>query len=434
MQLDPVLDQPGSGPAVEPRAAPAGGTVRVPAEILVLPLPATPARPAGGGQARGRAGHRPPARLHGRAASQRRELELAGRITAPIAWGAPVLVVGARGGCGRTTVAAVLAQVLAAVRGEPVGALDAMPVLGTLARRVPEAVPVALPDLPGPGGPVAPLEVLRASQELWPPGGSAVDEGTLADPRLERYALVVVDCPAGMPAPPVLDQAAQLTVVVRPTLDGGRSDLQALDWLDAWGYGALVRRAVAVLLTDPVSRRPRTPWSTGGPAGARVPRTPWPTGGPAGARVPQTPWSTDLAALHAHLQQRCAGVVRLPDDAALRAGAAVEVSRLRPRTKWAGMELAAAVVGGLADRPLADRRLEELVEEVQLAAGAARGYVGASVQRPTPSRPGWRVALGFGDRDQLAAWRSSGERERWQRQAQALGVQVLSVTTRAAPA
>ena len=59
-----------------------------------------------------------------------------------------------------------------------------------------------------------------------------------------------------------------------------------------------------------------------------------------------------------------------------------------------------------------DAPIEELVEEVQLAAMAVPGYLGAGVRVPGAGRPVWLVALAFGEPGQLQAWRASPARAR----------------------
>jgi MinD-like ATPase involved in chromosome partitioning or flagellar assembly len=264
-----------------------------------------------------------------------------------------VAVVGARGGCGRTTVAALLASTLGAQRAERVTAVDTVPEVGDLAERL--GRPVAVPAGPG-------------------------DLGAL----LGADGIVVVDGPAGArqaPLPAVLGAADQLVVLAAPDPWSGRRDVRLLDWLDVNGHDGLVRRAVAVL-NERACPAPRSPRSL-----------------------------RSLDPLAEHLAQRCRAVVRLPADGHLAAAGPIELARLGRGADRARLELAAAVAAALDDD---DRDpVNELVEEVQLAAMTVPGYLGAAVEAPSADRPVWRVALAFAGHRQLAAWRSSPARARW---------------------
>ena len=93
------------------------------------------------------------------------------------------------------------------------------------------------------------------------------------------YSICITDCGTGLlhsAMAGVLRLADQIVLVSSPSVDGARSASATLDWLQAHGYGDLVRDGVVVLAVV----RPRSK-STDRPraAGAAF-RDPLPGGGP----------------------------------------------------------------------------------------------------------------------------------------------------------
>jgi MinD-like ATPase involved in chromosome partitioning or flagellar assembly len=97
-------------------------------------------------------------------------------------------------------------------------------------------------------------------------------------------------------------------------VDGARSASATLDWLQAHGYGDLVRDGVVVLAVV----RPRSKSTV------------------------------DLGRLEQHFATRCRAVVRVPYDAHLEEGAEVELNQLSKATADAYLALAAEVGDGFS--------------------------------------------------------------------------------------
>jgi MinD-like ATPase involved in chromosome partitioning or flagellar assembly len=135
---------------------------------------------------------------------------------------------------------------------------------------------------------------------------------------LERhYNLVCLDTAAGVlgsAARGVLDAADQLVIVSSTSLDGARAASSTLDWLEDHGLQCLALSAVAVL------------------NGIRA----------NGAAV-------DLGRIEEHFASRCQACVRIPWDPHLETGAEVVVDELRPETRQAFLELAAAIACGFIE-------------------------------------------------------------------------------------
>ena len=132
------------------------------------------------------------------------------------------------------------------------------------------------------------------------------------------YSIRLTDCGTGLlhsAMTGVLRLANQIVLVSSPSVDGARSASATLDWLQAHGYGDLVRHAVVVLS---VIRRTRS--------------------------------GVDLDRLEQHFAARCRAVVRVPYDAHLDEGAEVELSRLNRATVNAYLMLAAEI-GDAFSRP-----------------------------------------------------------------------------------
>lgn len=110
----------------------------------------------------------------------------------------------------------------------------------------------------------------------------------------------------------VLHLADQIVLVSSPPVDGARSASATLDWLQAHGYGDLVRYGVVVLSVV----RPRSKSTV------------------------------DLGRLEQHSATRCRAVVRIPYDAHLEEGAEVDLSRLSRATAEAYLGFAAEVGDG----------------------------------------------------------------------------------------
>jgi MinD-like ATPase involved in chromosome partitioning or flagellar assembly len=97
-----------------------------------------------------------------------------------------------------------------------------------------------------------------------------------------------------------------------PSLDSARAASSTLDWLNENGHSELVSSAVAVV--------------NGVQADSLV----------------------EVDRIKEHFAGRCRAVVQVPWDAHLAAGAETDVARLRPNTRHAYLEVAAAVADGFA--------------------------------------------------------------------------------------
>ncbi len=271
-------------------------------------------------------------------AAQRRREELAARARTPVAGGHHrVAVLSLKGGVGKTTTTVGLGATLASLRGDRVIAVDASPDRGTLSDKLRPETSATVRDLLNERDQIqryadvrayttqAPnrLEVLASDRD--PTVSVAFGEQDYCDVArvLEHYySICLTDCGTGLlhsAMTGVLRLADQIVLVSSPSVDGARSASATLDWLQAHGYGDLVRRAVVVLAVI----RPRGKSAV------------------------------DLERLEQHFAARCRAVVGVPYDAHLDEGAEVELGRLSRATADAFLVLAAETGDGFARPPRA---------------------------------------------------------------------------------
>jgi MinD-like ATPase involved in chromosome partitioning or flagellar assembly len=269
----------------------------------------------------------------GESSGMQRRRELVWRARTPVAGGHHrVAVMSLKGGVGKTTTTVGLGATLASLRGDRVIAVDANPDRGTLSDKVRLETSATVRDLLNERQQVrryadvraftsqasSRLEVLASDRD---PGVSVAFSDTdyrdVARVLEHYYSICITDCGTGLlhsAMTGVLTLADQIILVSSPSVDGARSASATLDWLDAHGYGDLVRNAVVVLSTV----RPRSKSTV------------------------------DLDRLEQHFAARCRDVVRVPYDAHLEEGAEVELEQLSPATTEAYLRLAATVGDGFA--------------------------------------------------------------------------------------
>lgn len=250
-----------------------------------------------------------------------------------------VSVLSLKGGVGKTTTTATLGSMFADIRGDRVIAVDANPDRGTLSQKVPIETPATVrnmlrdidslnrySDVRGyTSQNEFRLEVLASDSD---PAVSEAFSGSDYDRAVDLlekfYSIVLTDCGTGLmhsAMDSILSGSDSLVVVSSSSVDGARSASATLDWLDAHGYRDLVRSSVAVVNAV----RPR--------AG-----------------------KVDLAKVVEHFAQRCRQVVLVPFDPHLEEGAEIDLGRLKPKTRFALLELAAAVAADFpSTRPDAAR-------------------------------------------------------------------------------
>ncbi|UXA20530.1 MinD/ParA family protein [Mycobacterium sp. SMC-4] len=238
-----------------------------------------------------------------------------------------------KGGVGKTTVTATLGATFASLRGDRVIAVDANPDRGTLSQKVPVETPATirhlLRDAEGIGAYSdvrqytsqgdSRLEVLASESDPSVSEAFSAQDYSRAVELLEQYySVVLTDCGTGMVhsvMSAVLERADVLLVVSSGSVDGARSASSTLDWLDAHGHEDMVRHSIAVIN----GVRPRS---------AR-----------GGGKV-------DIKKVVDHFARRCRSVCVVPFDPHLEEGAEISLDRLRPGTRAALLELAAAVAAG----------------------------------------------------------------------------------------
>jgi len=265
-------------------------------------------------------------------ASMRRR-DLVSRIRAPVTGGHHrVAVLSLKGGVGKTTAAVGLGATLASLRADRVIAVDGNPDRGTLSDKVRLETMATIRDLLNARAMVgryadvraftsqaqSRLEILASDRD---PGVSvafsADDYRAVASVLENYYPICITDCGTGLlhsAMAGILELADQIVLVSSPSVDGARSASATLDWLDAHGYGDLVRGAVVVL--SAVHRKSKS--------------------------------MVDLDRLEQHFAARCRAVARVPYDPHLDEGAQVELHYLSTETADAYLTLAALVADGFA--------------------------------------------------------------------------------------
>jgi MinD-like ATPase involved in chromosome partitioning or flagellar assembly len=222
---------------------------------------------------------------------------------------------------------------LADVRDDRIIAVDANPDRGTLAERVSKQTRSTVRDVVTRAASVTGftdfstlvsrdetrLDVLASDTD--PMLSEAFDEddyNVVADLAARFYSIVLTDCGTGIVHSVMratLQRADSIVIVSGGSVDEARLASETLTWLEANGYGELVRNAVVALNT-----------STQGTNLVK------------------------LEEIEAHFRSRVREIVRIPYDPQLAAGSVVSFKDLKQLTKDAARELAALVVEGLPVR------------------------------------------------------------------------------------
>ncbi|WP_327391486.1 AAA family ATPase (plasmid) [Streptomyces microflavus] len=262
-------------------------------------------------------------------AELRRKVEL---IRTPVHSCYRIAVISLKGGVGKTTVTTALGATLASERQDKILAIDANPDAGTLGRRVRRETGATIRDLVQAIPTLHTYRDIRAFTSQAPSGleilANDVDPAistTFNDEDYRRvidvlgrqYPIVLTDSGTGLlysAMRGVLDLADQLILVATPSVDGASSASTTLDWLNAHGYTELVRRAITVV-----------------------------------SGVREKGRMIRVEDIVAHFAARCRGVVSIPFDEHLAAGAELDLDLMRPRTREAYLSLSSLVADAFAD-------------------------------------------------------------------------------------
>jgi MinD-like ATPase involved in chromosome partitioning or flagellar assembly len=279
--------------------------------------------------------------------------ELIRRICAPLADVHKVAFVSAKGGVGKTTIAAALGSTVARLRGDRVIAVDVDPDLGDLSARFSER-----------GGPLTNIENLVLLENAKRYADVRVHTlmnrdrlemlGAQNDPRstyrlgpedyesamkiLENHFNVIfLDCGTAIGGPlfgRICGSVTGLVVVASDDVRGVDGTLATLDWLDAHGHGRLLQHTVVVLDS-----------------------------------IHKSKTFVDLEAVENQFRKRVPDFFRIPYDPHLATGLTVEFTSLKRGTRNALMDLAGGVAQHYpvirAARPGGDQGLGTWIESIR---------------------------------------------------------------------
>ncbi|MGW1203252.1 SCO5717 family growth-regulating ATPase [Streptomyces cyaneofuscatus] len=261
-------------------------------------------------------------------AERLRKLEL---IRTPVLSCYRIAVISLKGGVGKTTTTTALGSTLATERQDKILAIDANPDAGTLGRRVRRETGATIRDLvqaipylnsymdirrftsQAPSG----LEII--ANDVDPAVSTAFndeDYRRAIDVLGKQYPIILTDSGTGLlysAMRGVLDLADQLIIISTPSVDGASSASTTLDWLSAHGYADLVQRSLTVI-----------------------------------SGVRETGKMIKVDDIVQHFETRCRGVVVVPFDEHLAAGAEVDLDMMRPKTREAYFNLSALVAEDFA--------------------------------------------------------------------------------------
>jgi len=253
------------------------------------------------------------------------------RIGAALEGGAKFIpVLTRKGGVGKTTISTLLGMAMAQVREDRVIAIDANPDRGTLAERVSKSTRFTVRDVVNRAAAIdgfsefsnmvsrdeTRLDVLASDAD--PMLSEAFDEGdynVVADMAARYYSIVITDCGTGIVHSvmrPTLQRANALVIISGGSVDEARLASETLTWLEANGYGELVRNSVVALNT-----------------------------------ATQATQLVKLDEIEQHFRTRVRSVIRIPYDPALAAGSVIKFNELKKPTRDAARELASEVIGSM---------------------------------------------------------------------------------------
>lgn len=238
-----------------------------------------------------------------------------------------------KGGVGKTTITTLLGMAIASVRDDRVIAIDANPDRGTLSERVARQTRATVRDVVNRAASIqgftdfstlvsrdeTRLDILASDTD--PMLSEAFDENdynVVADLAARYYSVVLTDCGTGIVHSVMratLQRADSLVIVSGGSVDEARLASETLTWLEANGYGELVRDAVVAINT-----------------------------------ATQGTNLVKLEEIEAHFASRVREIVRIPYDEQLAAGSVISWKDLRPLTRQAARELAALVAEGMPVR------------------------------------------------------------------------------------
>lgn len=261
-------------------------------------------------------------------AERLRKLEL---IRTPVLSCYRIAVISLKGGVGKTTTTTALGATLATERQDKILAIDANPDAGTLGRRVRRETGATIRDL------VQAIPHLHSYMDIrrftsQAPSGLEIiandvdpavsttfndeDYRRAIDVLGKQYPIILTDSGTGLlysAMRGVLDLADQLIIISTPSVDGASSASTTLDWLSAHGYAELVSRSLTVI-----------------------------------SGVRETGKMIKVDDIVQHFETRCRGVVVIPFDEHLSAGAEVDLDMMRPKTREAYFNLSALVAEDFA--------------------------------------------------------------------------------------
>jgi MinD-like ATPase involved in chromosome partitioning or flagellar assembly len=240
-----------------------------------------------------------------------------------------IAVISLKGGVGKTTTTTALGATLATERQDRVLAIDANPDAGTLSRRVQRETSATIRDLVAEIPNIANYMGVRRFTSQSRSGLEILAND--ADPALstafndedyrqvvgclgQHYPIILTDSGTGLlhsAMRGVLDLADQLIIVATPSVDGAAAASTTLDWLSAHNYTDLVQRSITVV-----------------------------------SEARKTSKMIKVKDILAHFNARCRGVVMIPHDDHLAAGAEIDLAQMKPRTREAYFNLATLVAAG----------------------------------------------------------------------------------------
>ncbi|WP_338895797.1 SCO5717 family growth-regulating ATPase [Streptomyces sp. TG1A-60] len=261
-------------------------------------------------------------------AERQRKLEL---IRTPVLSCYRIAVISLKGGVGKTTTTTALGSTLATERQDKILAIDANPDAGTLGRRVRRETGATIRDL------VQAIPYLDSYMDIrrftsQAPSGLEIIANDV-DPAVsttfndedyrraigilgKQYPIILTDSGTGLlysAMRGVLDLADQLIIISTPSVDGASSASTTLDWLSAHGYQDLVARSLTVI-----------------------------------SGVRETGKMIKVEDIVSHFETRCRGVVVVPFDEHLAAGAELDLDMMRPKVRESYFTLAAMVAEDIA--------------------------------------------------------------------------------------